>query len=102
MWAEAAGPHRPVAVCRELTKLYEDVVRGTLGSIDIGEPRGEYVIVLGGRPDDDAEVDDDTIRHALRAELAAGSSTRDAAAAVAADLGIPKRRAYALAVAERR
>ena len=47
---EACGPDRAVAVARELTKLYETVVRGTLGDIELGDPRGEYVIVLGGAP----------------------------------------------------
>jgi 16S rRNA (cytidine1402-2'-O)-methyltransferase len=96
----ACGPDRPVAICRELTKLYEEVIRGTLGTVDVGQPRGEYVIVLGGVPMPDGEADDDTIRAAIRAELSAGASTRDAAATVAADLGVPKRRVYALAIAE--
>ena len=39
-----------VAVARELTKLYETVVRGTLGDVDVGEPRGEYVVVIAGAP----------------------------------------------------
>lgn len=51
--AEAMGPDRPVAVCRELTKLHEETVRGTLAqAIDHftqHEPRGEFVIVLGGK-----------------------------------------------------
>ena len=98
--ADACGPDRRVAVCRELTKLYEEVIRGTLGTIDIGTPRGEYVIVLDGAPAPDRDVDDDTIRAAVRDELAAGASTRDAAAAVARRLGVPKRRAYALAIAD--
>ena len=77
-----------VVVTRELTKMYETVVRGPLGTIDIGEPRGEYVFVLAGAPVDDAPIDDDTIREALREELEAGASTRDAAATVAARLGV--------------
>ena len=89
-----------MAVCRELTKLYEEVIRGTLGTVDVGTPRGEYVIVLDGAPTLDRDVDDDTIRAAVRAELAAGASTRDAAAAVSQRLGVPKRRAYALAIAD--
>ncbi len=96
---DACGEDRPVAVCRELTKLHEEVVRGTLGSIDVGEPRGEYVIVLGGRPVDVGPADDDTIRCALRDAIAAGSSKKEAIAAVAAELGEPKRRVYALAIA---
>ena len=62
----ACGDDRQVAVCRELTKLYEQVVRGTLGEIDVGEPRGEYVVVLAGRPAETTIVDDDQIRDALR------------------------------------
>ena len=61
-----------VVVTRELTKMYETVVRGPLGTIDIGEPRGEYVFVLAGAPVDDAPIDDETIRDALRAEFEHG------------------------------
>jgi 16S rRNA (cytidine1402-2'-O)-methyltransferase len=94
------GPDRRVAVCRELTKLYEQVLRGTLAEVAelIGDPRGEYVVVLAGAPADaPADVDDDAIRTALTAELARGSSRRDAAGAVATRLGIAKKRVYALA-----
>jgi 16S rRNA (cytidine1402-2'-O)-methyltransferase len=92
------GPDRPVAVARELTKLYETVERGTLGSIQLGEPRGEYVVVLGGAPSVDVEVDDEAIVAHIDDELATGSSTRDAAARVAEVLGVPRRRVYDLAV----
>ena len=82
--AAALGADRPVGVARELTKLHETVVRGTLGDVDLGEPRGEYVLVVAGAPVDVAVVpDDDAVRAALRAELAAGRSRRDAATAVA-------------------
>ena len=74
-------------------------MRGTLGSIDIGDPRGEYVIVLAGHPSSSEPPDDDTIRAALKAHLDAGATRRDAAAAVAGQLGVPKRTAYALATA---
>lgn len=94
----ACGDDRLVVVARELTKLYEEVVRGPLGTIDIGGPRGEYVLVLEGAPLDDRPASDDDVREALRGELAAGSSTRDAAAAVAKHVGRPKREVYALAV----
>lgn len=97
--AVVCGPDRPVAVCRELTKLYEEVVRGTLATVAeaIGEPRGEYVIVLGGATEVRAEPDDGAIRAALETALAGGASRRDAAAAVAAELGVPKKTVYALA-----
>jgi 16S rRNA (cytidine1402-2'-O)-methyltransferase len=92
------GDDRIVVVARELTKLYEEVARGPLGTIDIGGPRGEYVLVLEGAPVDDRPASDDDVRDALRGELAAGSSTRDAAATVAKHVGRPKREVYALAV----
>jgi 16S rRNA (cytidine1402-2'-O)-methyltransferase len=97
--AEACGPDRPVAVARELTKLYETVVRGTLGSVDLGEPRGEYAIVLGGADAATTEVGDDMIVAAIEAELAAGATRRDAADRVVATLGVPRRRAYEAAAA---
>ena len=96
---DACGPERPVAVCRELTKLYEQVIRGTLGEVDVGEPRGEYVIVLGPAPAD-GPIADDTIRDALRAELAAGSTKKDAIATVTERLAVSKKRVYALAIGE--
>ena len=99
---EACGDDRMVVVTRELTKLHEEVVRGKLGEIDIGGPRGEYVFVLEGAPIDDQPADDDTIRAALRDELDAGSSTRDAAALVAKQSGRAKREVYAIAIAIRK
>ncbi len=94
----ACGDDRPVAVCRELTKLYEEVVRGTLGDISIDEPRGEYVVVLAGAPAAVAPIDDDAIRAALRSEITAGSSKKDAVAAVSKRLGAARKTVYALAV----
>jgi 16S rRNA (cytidine1402-2'-O)-methyltransferase len=96
--ATACGGDRPAAVCRELTKLYEEVVRGTLGDIEIGEPRGEYVVVLAGAPVDKDPVDDDTIRAALDAELTEGSTKKDAVAAVATRLRVPKKRVYSISI----
>ena len=99
--AAACGADRPVAVARELTKLYETILRGAVGDIDLGEPRGEYVVVVGGAPEVEPAVDDETIAAAVRDELEGGASTKDAAAAVARRLGIGRREAYAIAVASR-
>ncbi|MEJ7801322.1 MAG: 16S rRNA (cytidine(1402)-2'-O)-methyltransferase [Ilumatobacter sp.] len=99
--ADACGAARDVVVCRELTKRFETVVRGTLGSVGLGTPRGEYVIVLSGRPIDDTPVSDDRIISELRADLADGSSTKDAVAAVADRLGVSKKSVYALAITDR-
>lgn len=96
---EVCGDDRMIVVTRELTKLHEEVVRGPLGTIDIGSPRGEYVLVVDGAPHDDRPASDEDVRDALRAEIDSGSSTRDAAASVAKSLGRPKREVYALAIA---
>jgi 16S rRNA (cytidine1402-2'-O)-methyltransferase len=93
----ACGADRPVAVARELTKLYETVVRGTLGTVELGEPRGEYVIVIGGATEAPVAVDDEEIAARIAAEVARGESKRDAASAVATALGVSRRRAYDIA-----
>ena len=95
----ACGDDRVVVVTRELTKLHEEVVSGPLGTIDIGAPRGEYVLVIEGAAVDDRVASDDDARSALRVELENGASTRDAAASVAKRLGRPKREVYSLAIA---
>jgi 16S rRNA (cytidine1402-2'-O)-methyltransferase len=98
--AAELGGDRPVTVARELTKLHETIVRGTLGDVQLGEPRGEYVLVIAGAPERDAPVDEDAIRAAVRQGRAAGLSRRDAAADAAKRLGVPRRVAYDLAVSE--
>jgi 16S rRNA (cytidine1402-2'-O)-methyltransferase len=95
---DALGDDRVVVVTRELTKLHEEVVRGPLGEIDIGAPRGEYVLVVAGAARSEVVVDDDEIRAALREAIDGGASTRDASAAVARTVGRPKREVYALAL----
>ena len=99
--AAALGPSRRVTLARELTKLHEELWRGPLGAAvewaEAEPPRGEFVLVVAGAPEA-PPADDDAVVEALRAELDAGVSKRDAAATVAAALGVPKRRAYQLAV----
>lgn len=97
---EACGSDRRVAISRELTKLHEETWRGTLAEAvawtDEREPRGEIVIVLDGAPAPESASADD-VTAAVQARLDAGDSTRDAAAAVAHSLGVPKRTAYDIA-----
>jgi 16S rRNA (cytidine1402-2'-O)-methyltransferase len=97
---EACGPDRRVAVARELTKLHEEVWRGSLGDalawVRAAAPRGEIVLVLDGAPAA-APPDEEALVDALRDELAAGATARDAARAVAARLDVPRRRVYDLA-----
>ncbi len=100
--AEALAPTRRVTIARELTKLHEELWRGSLeGAQAWAEehpPRGEFVLVVAGAPAA-APAEDADIVAALEAELAGGASKRDAAVSVAVALGVPKRRAYDLAVA---
>ena len=96
---DACGPHRRVVIVRELTKLHEEVWRGSLADAcsRAGAPRGEHVLVLEGAPPPDAATDE-VIGAALARELAHGGDRRRAIAAVAAGLGVPKGRVYDLAV----
>jgi 16S rRNA (cytidine1402-2'-O)-methyltransferase len=95
------GGDRRVAVVRELTKMHEEVWRGTVADAAAWaaerEPPGEIVLVLDGAPEP-PPPGDDTLVTALRDEIAAGASARDAAAAVADTFGVPRRRAYDLAI----
>ena len=91
----ACGDEREVVVCRELTKVHEEVVRGPLVEVraSIGEPRGEYVIVLAGANESVTASPDDVDR-LLRHELSQGASTRDAAATVADLTGLGRKALY--------
>jgi 16S rRNA (cytidine1402-2'-O)-methyltransferase len=97
----AFGGSRRVVIARELTKLHEEIWRGTLAEAVAWtaavEPRGEMVLVLDGAPPPEA-ASDDQITAAVQDALARGLSARDAASVVAGALGVPKRRAYAAAV----
>jgi 16S rRNA (cytidine1402-2'-O)-methyltransferase len=98
--AAALGPSRPAAVCRELTKRFEEVRRAPLADLAAhyaaeGAPKGEVVIVVG--PPVPAPPTAETLDDRLRAALA-GMSLKDAAAAVAAELGLPRKAVYARAL----
>jgi 16S rRNA (cytidine1402-2'-O)-methyltransferase len=95
--AQAWGDDRPAAVCRELTKTYEEVVRGPLAELvewASAGVRGEVTLVVSGAPVEQREVSADELV-ALVAELEAeGLSRRDAIAAVARDTGTRRRSVY--------
>ncbi len=99
-------PDRTLAVCRELSKLHEQVVRGTPAQVLAGlaeEVRGEVVLVLapadaGPAAGASAEARDDAVRQVLAALLTAGRPTKEAARLVAALTGMPQREAYAAAL----
>lgn len=93
----AADPDRPVAVCRELTKVHEEVVRGPAAEVAArfagGEVRGEIVLVVGAA--DAAAVDAARAAEAVRALVAAGARARPAARVVAGLTGVPANALYA-------
>jgi 16S rRNA (cytidine1402-2'-O)-methyltransferase len=94
---------RPAAVARELTKLFEEVRRGSLSELAAhyaaaGAPRGEVVVVVGPPQDMTGEATDESLDRALGAALQE-MSLRDAAAAVAVATGRPRREVYARALA---
>ncbi|MBS1264491.1 MAG: Ribosomal RNA small subunit methyltransferase I [Acidimicrobiaceae bacterium] len=98
--AGAFGSERQVAVAREVTKLHEEVWRGSLSEASdwAATPvKGEIVLVVGGAPPA-AGADDDRIRVLLAEARGTGASTRDAADEVARRLGVSRRRAYRLAL----
>ncbi|HTZ07484.1 MAG TPA: 16S rRNA (cytidine(1402)-2'-O)-methyltransferase [Acidimicrobiales bacterium] len=103
--AAACGEERAVVVARELTKLHEEVWRGSAGQAATAfaarAVRGEVVVVVGPAPPGREEVGEEALAAAVRARLAAGDSTRAAADAAAAELGVARRRAYAAALAVR-
>ena len=107
-------PQRTVAVCRELTKLHEEVARGSAAQLakvfaaradEPGGIRGEIALVIDGpnAAEEAAQSQDARAAAAERAqELAAqGMRTKDAAKALAAEFGIPRNDAYELAMAAR-
>jgi 16S rRNA (cytidine1402-2'-O)-methyltransferase len=93
----ACGPLRLVAVARELTKLHEEVWRGTLdGALARAResaPRGEHVVVVAGAGGPEP-ASDEQVEAALAAKLAEGVPAKEAVPLVAAELGVPKRRVY--------
>lgn len=104
--AAACGPERPAAVCRELTKLHETIVRGSLGELSGAAvagripARGEFALVVGawpgGRPvSPEAEGDAlDAARTEVERMVAGGTARGEAARRVAAATGLPRRRLY--------
>jgi 16S rRNA (cytidine1402-2'-O)-methyltransferase len=94
--AAAFGASRKVAVCRELTKLHEQVMRTTLAeAAELVPERGEFTLVVeGAPPPTPPELDDASDR--LRTLLAAGATRKDAATQVSAELGLPHRQVYKL------
>jgi 16S rRNA (cytidine1402-2'-O)-methyltransferase len=93
-----AMPERPAAVCRELTKLHEEVARGTLAELSLAfaeAPRGEITLVLGSAPDaGQAGTVDEEALAAVAELVAAGVRRRQAADVVSRLTGQPRNALY--------
>lgn len=97
---EAFGPERPAAVCRELTKTYEEVVRGPLAELAEWareDVRGEIVVVVAGAPPREASLD--AVVGEVLARVEAGERLKDAVRELARSSGIGQRELYAAALA---
>ena len=102
--AEAFGADRPAALCRELTKTFEEVIRGTLGEIAERcqqEVLGEITLVVQGELER-VGVEDAQLLAEVNTRVAAGQDRKEAIAEVAAAHHVPKRRVFDLVVAAKR
>jgi 16S rRNA (cytidine1402-2'-O)-methyltransferase len=102
--ADVLGPDRPAAACREMTKTYEEVRRGTLAELAAWAAdgvRGEITLVVGGAPRRAVEADPAELAAAVAARERAGTDRKAAIAEFAKEAGLPKRVVYAAVVAAR-
>jgi len=103
---EACGGERHVAVARELTKLHEEVWRGTLAEasehFDRIPPRGEIVVIVEPGDEGAAAPTDDELGWEALALVSKGISTREAADRLAVRFRVSRRRAYEAVIAQRR
>ena len=97
--AAVFGEARPISLCRELTKLHEEVVRTTLGSAiekyTENAPKGEFVLVLAGAPEQKKEVaTEDDAAARVQQLMEEGLSRKDAIKQTAKELNLPKNVVY--------
>ena len=101
--AEVFGGDRPLSLCRELTKLHEEVVRTTLSEAleryTENPPKGEFVLIVAGAKTEEKEIPSETDAAARLAELIAqGLSRKDAVKQAAKELGLSKNAVYEIAL----
>lgn len=87
---------RRIAVCRELTKLHEEVFRGTAGEAIkyFVEPRGEFTLVIEGKGTKDRPRLTEDVERQLHQMYLAGATAKEAVVAVAGETGLPRRELY--------
>ncbi|MET8623551.1 16S rRNA (cytidine(1402)-2'-O)-methyltransferase [Kitasatospora sp. NPDC004669] len=104
--AEAFGPERPAAVCRELTKTYEEVKRGPIGELAAWAAEGVKgeitVVVAGAPPAAPQELTPAELARLVAIREEAGERRKEAIAAVAAELSVPKREVFDAVVAAKK
>ncbi len=103
--AQVFGPDRPISLCRELTKLHEEVVRTTLGGAiekyTENAPKGEFVLVLAGAPTEEVPAATTQDAAAMVKQLMdSGLSRKDAVKQTAKALDLPKNAVYDVALQE--
>jgi 16S rRNA (cytidine1402-2'-O)-methyltransferase len=98
------GAERPAAVCRELTKIHEEILRGSLQEVrehfETIEPRGEFTLVVGGASKG-SRWSSDKVRMEANRRLSGGSSPSQAAREIALQSGWPRREVYQLITEEK-
>lgn len=98
-FCEFFGADRRIALCRELTKLNEEILRLTFSSAceyyESVEPRGEYVLVVEGAPEAAEEEERVNIADRAAALMAEGMSQKDAIKTIVKETGLPKNKVYA-------
>jgi 16S rRNA (cytidine1402-2'-O)-methyltransferase len=102
--ASVLGPERPAAACREMTKTYEEVRRGTLGDLAewaAGEVRGELTLVVAGAAERTGDASPADLAEEVARREAAGAARKEAIAETARERGLPKREVYDAVVARR-
>src|SRR4051794_37239647 len=93
----AFGSDREAAVCRELTKTYEEIRRGPLGELAewaAAGVKGEITLVVGGAPEVAVSLDAGQLAAAVAEEEAAGATRKEAIRAVVVRTGLPRRTVY--------
>ncbi len=89
---------RPIAVARELTKLHEEIFRGTVSAAQehftVQEPRGEFTLVIAGSSSQEAEWTEEQVNRILEARLEQGEAPSQIASQVAEESGWKKREVY--------
>jgi len=89
---------RRIAVCRELTKLYEEIYRGTVAAAmaHFTEPRGEFTLVIEGNKEKERPPEVTDIKERVAALVSEGASAREAVAALAEETGASRKELYRL------